>query len=57
MIVKTARTLMISAFALSAIALSAGTAAAATPEATAVSGSVTLCLSLPLGPATVSICL
>ncbi|MEU8898671.1 hypothetical protein [Nocardia sp. NPDC048505] len=57
MISKPARSLTVAAFAVSAIALSAGPAAAATtPTATPV-GSVTLCFNLPLGPASVSICL
>ncbi|GAB2662392.1 hypothetical protein ACWDYH_08315 [Nocardia goodfellowii] len=57
MTVRTARTLTIGALALSTIALSAGNATAATPAATPVVGSVALCFSVPLGPASVSICL
>jgi hypothetical protein len=50
------RTFGVTAVAAAAIALNAGAAAAA-PEAAPVSGSVEVCLPIPVGPIELSICL
>ncbi|MFE3546397.1 hypothetical protein ACFXK0_25835 [Nocardia sp. NPDC059177] len=52
---RTARPIAIAALVLTAGALSAGTASAAAPAP--VSGSVEVCLPVPLGPLELSLCL
>ncbi|MGK8557737.1 hypothetical protein [Nocardia gipuzkoensis] len=51
------RPLAVAALALSATALSGGTASADAPTATPVSGSVEVCLPIPVGQIELSICL
>ncbi|WP_188831006.1 hypothetical protein [Nocardia camponoti] len=52
-----ARPLAVVAAAFAVTALGAGTAAAATPSATPIVGSATICTSIPVGPVSISICI
>ncbi|MFJ2839360.1 MULTISPECIES: hypothetical protein [Nocardia] len=55
MFAKIARPLAVAALALSVITVGAGTASAAAAEP--VVGSVAVCVGIPVGPVTVTVCL